>query len=652
MTEMSAHEQIRANQEQDKSKAINFKTMGLAIIAMLGLLYWLMTGHVIHVTPATAQANTSISVSQGVGVSVGDTIYRLTDIEIQVGADKYISQTIDISNSSAPNIYVELVPAPARLTVQISGQNLDQTKWYIDDQPVAKGASLSTELQPGEYVVKIDNPFYKVVEETLKVGSGDHLELSYSLEKVLGSIKINSLPQGAKVSINNNFVGTTPLHYTDASGSLDISVSLPDHATSTEVVDIVNQQPHVKRNYKLVRNPAHLSISAKPSDGTLIVDGRKQSLGDIQVASRKSINIGYDKPGYKEYKQQLTLNPGERKKLTIELQPDFGSVVLLSQPAADIFINGQPVGHGKLTKTLSAIPHQLEFSKVGYRTVKKTLTPTSEKETVLQVKLMKEYDARRLEGKPTVAQSLGIELLKFRPTSFKLGSEGNERGRKRNEFLIPVSFNKKFYVSRHEITEAQFAQFKGSRSTSKKPVTNVSWLEAVNFCNWLSKAEGLAPFYTVKGRKVTVNQPVTNGYRLPTEAEWEWLAKRANRALATKYIWGESETIPEKVGNLGGGYDDGFAGAAPVGSFKANNRTGLYDLEGNVSEWVHDYNTLVLPKTGNQSMVDYLGPERGEEHVAKGGNYDTAQLSELRSAYKQVLSGGKPTIGFRISRYE
>ena len=156
--------------------------------------------------------------------------------------------------------------------------------------------------------------------------------------------------------------------------------------------------------------------------------------------------------------------------------------------------------------------------------------------------------------------------------------------------------------------------------------------------------------------------PQARGYRLLTEAEWEWLAKKAKRARATKYVWGDSERIPRDAGNFAdsslkgqqpfyfANYQDGFANKAPVGSFRAD-KAGLYDLAGNVSEWVFDSSSYVTPDL-SKVHIDYTGPRSTGNPIAKGGNYLSGRMQSLRGAVKIISDGPSATIGFRIARYE
>ena len=124
------------------------------------------------------------------------------------------------------------------------------------------------------------------------------------------------------------------------------------------------------------------------------------------------------------------------------------------------------------------------------------------------------------------------------PEKHGLYDPANEKDRQRNEVQRDVSFSRKFWVSKHEVTQAQFAAFTGKGGGSALPVTNISWSEAAAFTNWLSQKEGLTPFYVIQNGRVTGVDATSKGYRLPTEAEWEFVAKLNRRASQTTFLWG------------------------------------------------------------------------------------------------------------------
>jgi formylglycine-generating enzyme required for sulfatase activity len=151
-----------------------------------------------------------------------------------------------------------------------------------------------------------------------------------------------------------------------------------------------------------------------------------------------------------------------------------------------------------------------------------------------------------------------------------------------------------------------------SLDLNEQPVTNVSWDEAVEYCNWLSQQDNLPPAYEQKSGGYVLRKPVTIGYRLPTEAEWEYATKYASAGQFLRLAWGYS------------------------------------DMSGNVSEWVNDYYTSSVK---DSQLTDPLGPDDGTLHVIRGANWKSSVATDLRSAWRDGAEGKTDTVGFRLARY-
>jgi formylglycine-generating enzyme required for sulfatase activity len=193
-----------------------------------------------------------------------------------------------------------------------------------------------------------------------------------------------------------------------------------------------------------------------------------------------------------------------------------------------------------------------------------------------------------------------------------------------------------------------------------QPVAQVGWQDAALYCNWLSEQESLRPFYRVENGVVTGFDPASPGYRLPTEAEWEWAARSQGGGRLLRFPWGDALPVTEKSGNYADrsaddfvgtilrDYDDGFSVSAPVGTFPANAK-GLFDLGGNAAEWVHDY--YDIPVEESAAATDPLGPGTGEHHVIRGSSWAHGGPTELRLSFRDYGDGGRDDVGFRIARY-
>jgi formylglycine-generating enzyme required for sulfatase activity len=252
-----------------------------------------------------------------------------------------------------------------------------------------------------------------------------------------------------------------------------------------------------------------------------------------------------------------------------------------------------------------------------------------------------------------------------------MGSSRREQGRRTNETLRKITLQRPFYMGEREVTNKEFKKFlaghtsgafKGQRlSQDDHPVVQVTWEQAALFCNWLSARESLPPAYVKKGGRLVAADPIGTGYRLPTEAEWEYSARFINSQTALKYPWGNQFPPTSPSGNYADtsaknllpayiqDYNDGYPGTAPAAKFKANG-LGLYDLGGNVAEWSHDFYTIYTYNT-NETDSDPSGPPEGKHHVVKGSSWKYASISKLRLAYRDYSDGKRPDLGFRICRY-
>jgi formylglycine-generating enzyme required for sulfatase activity len=172
------------------------------------------------------------------------------------------------------------------------------------------------------------------------------------------------------------------------------------------------------------------------------------------------------------------------------------------------------------------------------------------------------------------------------------------------------------------------------------PVERVNWYEAVEYCNKLSQKEGLTPAYRGNGNDIVCDFNAS-GYRLPTEAEWEYAAKGGNKDyLSYEYAGGNS------IGSVAWYGGNSGSTTHPVGT-KQPNSLGLYDMSGNVWEWCWDW----YGSYAGGSQTDPRGASSGAYRVNRGGSwYDDAAL--VRSAYRYYItpSDRYNFLGFRLVR--
>ncbi len=201
--------------------------------------------------------------------------------------------------------------------------------------------------------------------------------------------------------------------------------------------------------------------------------------------------------------------------------------------------------------------------------------------------------------------------------SFTMGSPLDEPGREPDETVHQVTLTKGFWISPYKVTEELWDQVMGSgNSNSQKPKVNVTWYDAVEFCNAYSLEHGLTPAYVGSDTTWTWDQ-TANGYRLPTEAEWEYACRAGS---TTPFANGDiTELYCAEDPNLDamGWYCYNSNGQTqPVGQ-KQPNAWGLYDMHGNVYEWCWDWYGAYVG-----DAVDPTGPATGDARVLRGGAWD------------------------------
>ncbi len=247
-----------------------------------------------------------------------------------------------------------------------------------------------------------------------------------------------------------------------------------------------------------------------------------------------------------------------------------------------------------------------------------------------------EERAPRRDSEP-VYTSRFVDLVPIPGGTFQMGSPKREVGRHDDEGPVHAVHVSPFACTRYPVTRRLFAEITGSDpglpagDADERPVNNVSWHDAVAFCNQLSEREGLTPCYKIDGEKVAWDR-AAKGYRLLTEAEWEYACRAGS---TTRWSFGDDEAA------LG---DHAWFGRnanapRPVGGKKPN-LWGLHDMHGNVWEWCWDW----FGSYSRAAETDPHGPPEGEDRVLRGGAFDYSSW-DLRSAVRFRF---QPTVWFRF----
>ena len=212
---------------------------------------------------------------------------------------------------------------------------------------------------------------------------------------------------------------------------------------------------------------------------------------------------------------------------------------------------------------------------------------------------------KEVEEKAELGKGINLEMVLIPAGKFIMGSQVSERGHRKDETEHEVTLTKAFYIGKYEVMQEQWEAVMGNNPSAVKgeklPVTNVP---STHLQNFIAK----------------LNAKSNSGYRLPTEAEWEYACRAGT---ITAYSFGDAITPKDAnctVSKIGG--------TATVGNYQAN-AFGLFDMHGNVWEWCEDW----YGDYPAGSVIDPKGPAEGTGRVLRGGSFSNRFQRDARSAY-------------------
>jgi formylglycine-generating enzyme required for sulfatase activity len=597
-----------------------------------------------------------------------------------------------------PGRYVLTVEAdgfePARMPAEVdreSGQRfvvaLERLPGIVafDTGPVAAtllvdGATLGTlpgeyELRAGTREIEITAPYYAEERQRLVVaGGGERQEVKVTLRPVFARVTVSSVPAGASVWVDDRELGTTPLETQLDAGRYTLAIVHPDFRRFESPITVVAGQPLAVGPVELGLPDGRLVVQSRPSGADVSIGGRYRGRTPLAVSVPPGMpqEILLTLAGHAPATQSIAVESRAERRLAVDLRAVLGEVRVSGQPAdAILYVDGASRGPANQTLSLSAAPHVFEVRKSGLEPFRATVTPREGQTQLVEYSLKTVAEAKVAGMPPTRTTSIGQPLVLATGGRFTMGSPRREPGRRSNEAERQVELKRPFYIGRFQVTNREFREFRAQHQSGifkdesldleRQPAVRISWQDAAAYCNWLSERDKLPPAYVRRGSRLELVEPVTTGYRLPTEAEWEFAARFDGSRATRKYPWGNDLPVPARAGNWGdataiyltpvtiSGYDDGYRVAAPVGSYAAN-PLGLHDMGGNVLEWTTDRYSIYVVGPDYQS-TDPVGPQSGDSYVVRGAGWLTGKIPELRLAARDSGSSARADVGFRIARY-
>jgi formylglycine-generating enzyme required for sulfatase activity len=490
----------------------------------------------------------------------------------------------------------------------------------------------------------VTHPEYQRQQLGLNVVRSDETPplLKVVLQKLPGAVQVDTLGIAGELLDGGKVLGKVPGEISIPAGKRELLIRAPRHVDFIAQVDVAGGGRKQTLQAKLLPAYGWLVLDTLPGAARITVDGTYKGNAPQRIeldAGLRSLNIAGE--GRRAWTSQVAIVAGQTF--------DLGRVDLAA-PA--------PVTSTKSTAVAVAVASSAEGA-----------APDAAAVTTAAPRVASAPAASRVQS------ALVGALVLFPAGSYQQGSDRREQGRRSNEPYRQVTLTRPFYLAEREVTNAQFRTFRATHSAGialdksleldPQAVTGVTWNDAIEFCNWLSLRESLPVAYERQGGRWQLVKPLTRGYRLPTEAEWEYAARYTDGRQWQRFAWGNALPPPAGAANLAGAeslpkpgpetrlatalpdYSDEHPVIAPVGSYQRS-VAGLHDMGGNVSEWTHDVYVSML---GNIAIEDPMGADQDGSHAIRGANWRTATIANLRLAWRERGESASQAIGFRVARY-
>ena len=625
----------------------------------------------VTVTPTEAKVSGS-----GFGWRSASTLLMLPgERKIRAELEGYepIEKIVNVREGSPLTLDLRLSEKPGIIEIDTAGV---AARVFVDGAEVGRAPGpVEVMSGPRTITLRSDRHLDHVIQLDVE-GRGIRQPLTAKLKPSWGALEVSSITLGARLRVGDSEPVALPARIELPAGLHRLAITASGAKTWQSAILLKAGQTERVGPVELGAPDARLRITSRPAAAEVTVGGvfrgRTPTTIDLPAGVHHEINVSLQ--GYESVQRRVFAESNRDLSLPISLQAIPVRLTVQGEPVeSELVIEGVVKGKTPMTIELPARRHTLELRKAGLQTERLDVDLSAGVERTVEYRLLPVGRAKDWKPpSPAMRAQTGTLLRLIEGGSFVMGSERREQGRRANEFPRRVTLSRPFYLGTREVTNGEFRRFKAAHASGfvgkrtldldNQPVSNVSWGDAVQYCNWLSAQDGLPAAYEQKGGTWVLVQPVNTGYRLPTEAEWEFVARHPGPgSRSQRYEWGDSLPPPAGIGNLAGqeasaempkvleGWNDDYVVVAPPAKFRAN-AFGIFDMTGNVSEWVHD---AFVSFEVNAGGVDPVGPSgtTGSRRVIKGSNWRTTLFADLRAAWREGADAPSQDVGFRVARY-
>jgi len=645
--------------------------IAIAVLVTLTAVWFLFTARSVRLT-FDPEVDTA-SVSGGLSFELGGIyLLRSGSYRVEASAPGYydLDAELEVGEERNQVHHFQLAKLPGQVTFITEPPGAEVT---VDGSAGGTTPTEAIQVPAGQREVSFTAPRYQPLTLVVEVtGMNEPQTVHGTLAPNWADVSLDTSPAGAEILLDDEPTGAvTPATIQALAGEHEIRLRLPGYKPHRQRILVAAEEMVTLPTFTLQQADGLISVVTRPAGAGVTLNGRFQGESPIELAVRSgaSYRVQVFKAGYQSVEQSLTLKSGEERALNLSLQRQMGDVVVtVDPPQAEIFVDGESRGRGSETLNLPTMTHQLSVRLPGYAGYEAEITPKSGLVQEVRVKLLTLEEARLAALKPRIRSPGGQDLVLVKPGPFTMGASRRQPGRRANETLREVQMQRFFYIGTQEVTNAQFQVFDPTHNSGtfeeqelgkpEQPVANVGWESAALYCNWLSDREKLPRFYLTESGRITGINAQATGYRLPTEAEWAYSVRQVDAEKPLRFPWGANLPPPDRHGNYADrsaahlvgriifGYNDNYIVSAPVGTY-APNKLGLYDMSGNVAEWVNDFYEIPDPA----AVVDPLGPGTGEYHVIRGSSWMHGTITDLRISFRDYGLDGRQDVGFRIARF-